>query len=77
MFVMCEQYGMQTAPRTSVLATAAGISMSYASEIVNGIRTPSRKLSVRIYRQTGWKPSNILQLSEAEIDMLAKLEGVQ
>lgn len=72
---MCEQCGMTTAPATSALAKAADISMSYASEIVNGKRTPKRALAIRIYRATGWRPANIAQLSEADIDMLERIEA--
>lgn len=71
-FVMCEHSGMK--PSTSELAEKAGISKSYASEIVNGKRPPSRGLAIHIFRQTGWKPEPIAMLTDAEIDDLERLE---
>jgi transcriptional regulator with XRE-family HTH domain len=74
MFVMCEQVSMSTPPRTSELASAAGISMSYASEIVNDQRQPSRPLAIHILRSTGWKHRSIEGLSDEQIAMLEEIE---
>lgn len=74
LFVICEQIGMDNAPGTMELAEKAGISKSYASEIANGKRDPSRSLAIHIYRTTGWKPSPISALSEPDIDMLERIE---
>lgn len=61
-------------PRTSDLALAAGISQSYASEIANGKRQPSRPLAIHIFRQTGWKHPLLADLTEEQIDTLEAVE---
>lgn len=66
---------MQNTPTTSELAAKAGISKSYASEIVNGIRRPSRPLAIQIFRKTGWKASPIAALTDADIDALERIEA--
>lgn len=60
--------------RTSDLASAAGISQSYASEIANGKRQPSRPLAIHIFRKTGWKHALIADLSVEQIDVLETVE---
>lgn len=65
---------MQNAPHYSELAELAGISRSYASEIVKGTRDPSRPLAIHIMRKTGWRHSLIADLSEAQIDLLETIE---
>ncbi len=64
---------MDTAPTTGALADAAGISKSYASEIVNGQRKPSRPLAIHIFRKTGWRHPMLVGLSD---EQLATLEAV-
>jgi len=73
---MCELSPMQAAPKYSELITQVGISRGYASDIARGITTPSRALAVHIYRKTGWKTSNIASLTDAEIDVLERVEAL-
>lgn len=61
-------------PRTSELADRSGISQSYASEIVNGKRQPSRPLAIHIFRTTGWKHPLIADLTAEQIDVLESVE---
>lgn len=65
---------MEPAPKTSALASAAGISMSYASEIVNNLRAPSRPLAIHILRKTGWRHSLLDGLSDDQLAMLEQIE---
>lgn len=63
------------APTTMELADKAGISKSYASEILAGKR-PSlgRPLAIHIYRKTQWKHPSIADLTEEQITMLEQIE---
>lgn len=61
-------------PKTSELARDAGISASYASEVLSGIRRPSRPLAIHIFRKTGWRHSLIADLSEEQIAVLEQIE---
>jgi transcriptional regulator with XRE-family HTH domain len=72
MFVMCEQTVMT--PTTTDLARSAGISKSYASEILSGKRAPSRPLAIHILRATGWVHDSIATLSEEQILVLEQVE---
>lgn len=56
------------------LADRVGISKSYASEIVNGHRRPSRPLAIHILRRTGWRHSILADLTDAQIDALEAIE---
>jgi hypothetical protein len=71
-FVMCEQPGMEK-PTVTTLATRAGISKSYACEIL-GDRQPARPLAIHIFRTTGWKHPVIADLTREQIDMLESIE---
>ena len=73
---MCERKAMpSTAPTTQELADAAGISKSYASEILAGKRESlGRPLAIHIYRKTGWKHPNIEDLTDEQIDFLESIE---
>ena len=55
------------------LADKAGISKSYASEIVNGKRPPSRPLAIHILRTTGWRTPPLAGLTD---DQIATLEAI-
>jgi hypothetical protein len=57
------------------LSNAAGISVPYASQILSGVRTPARRLAIRIYRKTGAKFPPIDSLSEQDIDLLERIEA--
>jgi transcriptional regulator with XRE-family HTH domain len=75
MFVMCEQDGMAQTPGTQELADKAGISKSYASEILSGKRpTLGRPIAIHIFRKTGWRHESIADLSEEQMEMLEQIE---
>lgn len=65
---------MQAPPKTADLADKAGISLSYASEIVNDKRDPSRPLAIHIMRRTGWRHKVLDGLTEEHIAMLETIE---
>jgi hypothetical protein len=69
---MCERCGMDDLSTPSKLAKAAGISRSYACEILQG-RSPSRVRAIEIFRRTGLKFGPIASLSDSEIDALEGL----
>lgn len=54
-----------------------GISKSYASQIANGRRKPSDEMAIRIWRQAGIKLGPIQSASDEEIEVLAKVRGLQ
>jgi len=64
---------MQTPPGYTELAEKAGISRSYANEIVNG-REPKRPLAIHIFRATGWRHPVIANLTEDQITVLEQVE---
>lgn len=61
-------------PSPKALREATGISQSYASMIANEKRDPPRSLAIHIFRRTGWKPSVISDLTDAQIDVLEQVE---
>lgn len=65
---------MEAPINTADLSAKADISLSYASEIVNGKRTPSRSLAIHIFRKTGWRHSAIASLSDEQMTMLEQIE---
>lgn len=71
---MCEQSAMSTPAASTLTAPPLNLSRSYAWEILNGKRTPSRSLAIQIYRKTGWKHKRLAGLSDTEIDMLERIE---
>jgi transcriptional regulator with XRE-family HTH domain len=73
MFVMCELRSMDSKLTTTDLANRSGISMSYASEIMNG-RKPNRPLAIHIMRTTGWRHPSLAGLSDEQIKMLETIE---
>lgn len=65
---MCEQEDMSQKPGTAELADKAGISKSYASEILADKRpTLGRPLAIHIYRKTGWRHPSIADLSDEQM----------
>ena len=56
------------------LSEAAGISVPYAWQIMNGKRAPSRPLAIHILRKTGWRHDLIADLSDEQIAMLEQIE---
>lgn len=72
---MCEQSGMSTIPGTQELADAAGISKSYASEILSGKRpTLGRPLAIHIFRTTGWRHPSIEHLTEDQMKVFEQVD---
>lgn len=65
---------MESTPTPSEFAKAAGISVSYACELLTAKRTPSQRLAVRIYRRTGRKFGSIAGATDADIDALERLQ---
>jgi len=57
------------------ISDSCGISKSYASEILNGIRRPPLGLAVRIYREVGWRHPRITDLTEDELALLERIEA--
>lgn len=55
------------------LSKASGISVPYASQILNG-RNPPRSLAIHILRTAGWRHSVLDGLSDAEIEVFEKHE---
>lgn len=72
-FAICEVVLMAEAPSYVDLADKAGISRSYAHQILSTTRKPSLPLAIRIYRKTGWRPSNIADLSGDQIALLEQM----
>lgn len=62
----------------SDLATAAGISVPYASQLLSSNpaqrRTPSRPLAIHIFRKTGWRHPSIAELTDDQLAMLEQIE---
>jgi transcriptional regulator with XRE-family HTH domain len=65
---------MEAPIKTADLAAVAGISLSYASEIVNDKRQPSRALAIHILRKTGWRHRVLSDLSDDQLDLLETIE---
>lgn len=57
------------------LSNLVGISVPYASQIISGARKPARRLAIKIYRHTGFKMGPIANVSDADIDVLERLDG--
>ena len=55
------------------LAAKAGISQSYAHQIVNGVRKPPLQLALRIYDATGRQFGALTGLTKREIDAARKV----
>lgn len=70
---MCEQAGMSNTPRTQELADKAGISKSYASEILNG-REPKLPLAIHIMRSTGWRHPVLADLTDEQIAVIEAVD---
>lgn len=65
---------MDTPPKYDELAKIVGISPSYAHEILNERRNPSRPLAIHIFRQTGWRHKVLAGLSDQQITVLEGIE---
>ena len=56
-------------------AVQAGISISYASDILNGKRTPTPRMALQIYRRTKRKVGPLNGATLADIRAMARLLG--
>lgn len=70
-FAICECVGMEQT--LTQFAEAAGISTAYASEIVNGKRSPSLSVALFIHQRTGKAFGPIAEMSPEAIDALSHL----
>lgn len=66
--------GMEQQRTPAAFADAVGISVPYASQILNNKRQPSRPLAIHIYRRTGWKHDLIADLTREQMEMLEQIE---
>ncbi|HUD92311.1 helix-turn-helix transcriptional regulator [Sphingobium sp.] len=60
--------------KPTALAKEAGVSVSYASQILTGERSPSRPLAIHIFRKTGWRHPLLDGLSEEQMAVLESIE---
>jgi transcriptional regulator with XRE-family HTH domain len=58
-------------------AAKTGLSVPYASQILGGKRNPSRPLAIHIFRKTGWRHDVIAELTDAELEMLERIDPYQ
>lgn len=65
---------MEQPPKYTDLAAMAGISVSYANEIVKGRKVPPRTLAIHILRSTGWRHDSIARLTDEQINLLEQVE---
>lgn len=68
-------------PGVTELAKAAGISKSYACEILGTdnvpAKAPSRSLAIHIYRATGWRHESIASLTVEQMSVLEEVDPWQ
>lgn len=62
------------APTQHDMQTRLGISQTYASMILRGVRTPSRPLAIRMFREFGWKHPVIAELTEEDMATFERIE---
>jgi len=62
----------------TALATATGISLPYASQLLSDkpdrARVPSRSLAIHIFRTTGWRTRPLEGLTDEQIATLEAIE---
>jgi len=58
------------------MSNLLGISISYASEILSGVRRPSRPLAINIFMKAGRKFGPVADLTDDDIATLARIEGI-
>jgi len=68
---------MTNTPTAKTLTDDVGISPSYASMILNGVRPPSRPLAIHIFPKTGWRHELIADLSDEQMAVLETVEPWQ
>ena len=62
-------------PTPTRLAAEAGISVPYASQLLNGTRVPPNPMALRIWQATGCKLGALESLTDAECAQFARLSG--
>ena len=67
---MCERMGMDISP--SQLARDAGISKSYASEILSGKRELGLVAALNLYRKCGHRFGPVAEMSDDQLAALAQ-----
>lgn len=72
MFAICELSEMAK-PSLNAKIISLGVSKSYASQIVAGVRAPSLPLALRIFRELGLKFGPLVGATKAEISALEKM----
>ena len=73
-FALCELNVMTDKPSTSEVASLAGISAGYASDMLNGKRPLPRALALHIFQKTGWKHDSVSNLTDQQIAVLETVE---
>ena len=68
---------MQDTPTITDIRQATGISQPYASMILRGSRAPSRRLAIKIFRETGWRHDILAGLTDEQIATLETIEPWQ
>ena len=64
-------------PHYTQLMERIGLSQPYASQVLTGAKKPSRALSIRIYREFGWRHDVIADLTDDQIAVLEQIEPWQ
>lgn len=69
---------MSTPTISELMAAPLNISKGHACDILNPAqkRSPSLALAIAIYRHTGWKHARLRDLTEADIDVLERVEAM-
>ena len=62
-------------PTPTRLAAEAGISVPYASQLLNGTRVPPAPMALRIWQATGCKLGPLETLTDDECAQFARLSG--
>ena len=61
-------------PKYTELVARIGLSQPYACQVLNGAKTPSRPLAIRIYREFGWRHPVVEKLTDEQMAMLEQIE---
>jgi transcriptional regulator with XRE-family HTH domain len=63
------------APTPTELSKMIGVSVPYASQVLNDRRKPSQRVAIKIFRHTGMKLGPIANASIEQIDALESMLG--
>ncbi len=66
---------METRPSPTELSVRVGISKGYASDMLQGKKTPSDTMALKVFRATGLKLGPVANLDDAEIAVLEKMRA--